>query len=553
MSCPKSGGIDMSFYYEQKPFEQYGRILIDKVLIEIEEGEHVAFLGDNGVGKSTLLHALKDTYKESAYLMEQDMTDYYEMTAMDFILFLKPQLAQLKKEIRYNYEKISDYVALEGYEFEQEIITQAKLFDLTEIDLDKKIASLSGGQQTRVAILKAFLSKKSLILLDEPTNHLDMTMLDNLITNINKSKQTIVFVSHHRGFINQTASHIYQITRNGTRKFQGNYDHYKQVVDLAHQSQVNAYEKQQKEIIALEATIRRVNEWHSASQKSTSVRDPIQQKRLSKLAQKAKVKESQLKQNINEKQIEAPENDIRDFHFNEQTRLRKRSLIRFENVSITINRQEIYRNANFEMKNKENILLTGPNGSGKSLFIAMIKQDIKPDKGDIYITPSLKMASFDQQNNNLNFNNSPLDMVMALDSVTRSEAQTILASFDFNKEKIYQPIAFLSMGEKSRLQFVLLYFSNPHLLILDEPTNYFDIATQDLILKMIESFQGQVLIVTHDQYLQSKITATHWHINDKRLQNMSFNSKQPSDIKNTMKLLEDFKDIDENGHFETDN
>lgn len=543
----------MSFYYEQKPFEQYGRILIDKVLIDIEEGEHVAFLGDNGVGKSTLLYALKNAYKESAYLMEQDMTDYYEMTAMDFLLFLKPQLAQLKKEMLNNYEKISDYVALEGYEFEQEIITQAKLFDLTEIDLDKKIKSLSGGQQTRVAILRAFLSKKSLILLDEPTNHLDMTMLDNLITNINKSKQTIVFVSHHRGFINQTASHIYQITRNGTRKFQGDYDHYKHVVDLAHQSQVNAYEKQQKEVKALEATIRRVNEWHSASQRTTSVRDPIQQKRLSKLAQKAKVKESQLKQKINEKQIETPENDNREFHFNEQTRLRKRSLIRFENVSITINQQEIYRNANFEMKNKENILLTGPNGSGKSLFIAMIKQSIKPNKGDIYITPSLNIASFDQQNSNLKYNSSPLDMVMALESVTRSEAQTILATFDFNNEKINQHIAFLSMGEKSRLQFVLLYFSNPHLLILDEPTNYFDIATQDLILKMIDSFQGQVLIVTHDHYLQSRINATHWHINDKKLQNMTLNSKQPADIKNTMKLLEDFKDIDENGHFETDN
>lgn len=543
----------MSFYYEQKPFEQYGRILIDKVLIDIEEGEHVAFIGDNGVGKSTLLYALKNAYKESTYLMEQDMTDYYEMTALDFLLFLKPQLAQLKKEMLNNYEKISEYVALEGYEFEQEIITQAKLFDLTEIDLDKKIKSLSGGQQTRVAILRAFLSKKSLILLDEPTNHLDMTMLDNLITNINKSKQTIVFVSHHRGFINQTASHIYQITRNGTRKFQGDYDHYKHVVDLAHQSQVNAYEKQQKEVKALEATIRRVNEWHSASQRTTSVRDPIQQKRLSKLAQKAKVKESQLKQKINEKQIETPENDNREFHFNEQTRLRKRSLIRFENVSITINQQEIYRNANFEMKNKENILLTGPNGSGKSLFIAMIKQSIKPNKGDIYITPSLNIASFDQQNSNLKYNSSPLDMVMALESVTRSEAQTILATFDFNNEKINQHIAFLSMGEKSRLQFVLLYFSNPHLLILDEPTNYFDIATQDLILKMIDSFQGQVLIVTHDHYLQSRIKATHWHINDKKLQNMTLNSKQPADIKNTMKLLEDFKDIDENGHFETDN
>lgn len=136
----------------------------------------------------------------------------------------------------------------------------------------------------------------------------------------------------------------------------------------------------------------------------------------------------------------------------------------------------------------------------------------------------------------------------------RSQAQTILASFGFDNQKINLPISQLSMGEKSRLQFVLLYFSNPHLLILDEPTNYFDIATQDLILQMLKQFAGQVMIVTHDEYLKSQITATHWTIKDKKLMNLTLSEKHsPNMVDDTLKLLDDYKSIDEFGHFETDN
>lgn len=555
MACHILGSeeIGMSFYYVQKPFEKYGRMLITHVNISAEIGEHLALVGDNGVGKTTLLNELYLKYRDNAYLMKQDMLDYYNETGMEFILSLFPEILKLKKETTYNYEKIADYIAYNGYELEQKIITQANLFNLTETDLDKKIALLSGGQQTRVALLRAIISEKDLILLDEPTNHLDQTMLNDLITHMNKSKCTIIYVSHHRGFINATASHIVEINRTQTRKFTGNYNQYKEIKDLEFQTQVNAYEKQQKEVKKLEDTIKRVKEWHAASKQSTSVRNPSGQKRLSKLAKKSKVKESQLNQKLNENNLEEPEKDSRKFYFDQHENIHKRYLLRLEDFSISIKGLCIYNQTNFEIKNNENILLTGPNGSGKSLLISLIRQTLKPDQGHIHITPSLIIGYFDQQNDNLTYRETPLNMLLSLAGMTCSYAQTILASFGFNQDKIREPITYLSMGEKSRLQFVLLFFSRPNLLILDEPTNYFDIATQDLIMDMIHSFTGQVFIVTHDQYLQSRFTATHWEVSNKQLHNLTFNQYRRSNSEDTLKLLDDYKTIDESGHFETDN
>ncbi|MGP5091981.1 Sal family ABC-F type ribosomal protection protein [Staphylococcus equorum] len=543
----------MSFYYVQKPFEKYGKTLINHVDISVETGEHIAFVGDNGVGKTTLLNELYLKYRDNAYLMKQDMTDYYYETGMEFILSLFPEILKLKKEITYNYEKIADFIAYNGYELEQKIITQANLFNLSETDLDKEISLLSGGQQTRVALLRSIISEKDLILLDEPTNHLDQKMLNDLITHMNKSKRTIIYVSHHRGFINATASHIIEIKRTQTRKFTGNYNQYKEIIDLEFQTQVNAYEKQQKEVKQLEDTIKRVKGWHAASKQTTSVRDPSEQKRLSKLAQKSKVKASQLNQKLNENKLEEPEKDGRRFYFDQHENMRKRYLLRLEDFSISINNHCIYNQANFEIKNNENILLTGRNGSGKSLLISLIRQTLKPDQGHIYITPSLKTGYFDQQNDNLTYCETPLNTLLDLEGMTLSHAQTILASFGFDQDKIKEPITYLSMGEKSRLQFVLLFFSRPNLLILDEPTNYFDIATQDLIMDMIHSFTGQVLIVTHDQYLQSRFTATHWEVSNKQLHNLTLTQYRRSNTDDTLKLIDDYKTIDESGHFETDN
>ncbi|WP_436859846.1 Sal family ABC-F type ribosomal protection protein [Staphylococcus caeli] len=543
----------MSFYFIQKPFEKYGKTLINYVNLEIEVGARAAIVGDNGIGKSTLLKALHEKYKDETYLMEQDMQAYETMSGLDFVLLNFPEVSSLRKQLETNVDKISDYIAINGYEIEQNIITQAKRFQLSEQSLEQPIGMLSRGQQTSIALLRAFMSEKALILLDEPTNHLDQYMIENLIREMNKSQQTIVFISHHRGFINQTANYIFEITKQCTRKFHGNYNQYQSIRNMEIQTQAKAYEKQQKEIKALEATMQRIKEWYTSAHASASVRDPNQQKKLSKLAKKAKTKETQIKQKLDKQQIKAPMHDNRNYHFNSKVSLQKRYLLRIEDLTMVLNHKVIYQDAHFEIKNKENILLTGPNGSGKSLLIALIRGICVPDQGRVHITPSIKIAYFDQQNDCLNYEQTPLEMVLELDGMTRSHGQTILASFGFGQDKVDQQIDTLSMGERSRLQFVLLFFSNPQLLILDEPTNYFDIATQDLILGMIESFDGQVLIVTHDTYLQSHFDATHWKVSNRQLMNVSLNNQRLTDTDETLKLLDDFKDIDENGHFETDN
>lgn len=543
----------MSFYFIKKPFEQYGKTLIKDVNIDFEFGEHIAIVGDNGVGKSTLLKSLHEKYKDEAYLMQQDMQLYKKMSGLEFVLLNFPTVAKLRKQLEENVEKISDYIEMNGYEIEQSIITEAKRFQLSEQLLEQTIETLSGGQQTSIMLLRAFMSEKPLILFDEPTNHLDANMIRNLVREVNKSNQTIVFVSHHRGFINQTASQILEITQHCTRKYQGNYNQYETVKDLEVQTQIKSFEKQQKEIKMLEETIQRIKDWHNSAKSSASVRDPKQQKKLSKLAKKAKTKETQIKQKIDQKQTEMPAHEDRNYHFNAKVTMQKRYLLRIEDLTMILNSKVIYQHAHFEIKNKENILLTGPNGSGKSLLIALIRGICVPDQGQVHVTPSLKIAYFDQQNECLNYEQSPLEMVMELDGMTRSHGQTILASFGFDKDKVNQQICALSMGEKSRLQFVLLFFSNPQLLILDEPTNYFDITTQNLILNMIKNFEGQVLIVTHDTYLQSRIDATHWKVSNQQLVNVSLNERKSANLEATLKLLDDYKHIDENGHFETDN
>lgn len=544
----------MSFYFTEKPFERFGKTLIEEVNLSVEPGEHIAIVGDNGVGKSTLLNAIYNKYNDSTYLMDQELSKYKNATAINYIMSWYPELLDIKLAMQTDYEKIGDYIELNGYEIEEQIILQAKQLNLEESDLDKQMGQLSGGQQTKVALVRAMISEKNLILLDEPTNHLDKQMIHIVVDYIKQAKQSILYVSHHRGFIDETATHIIEITPQATRKFTGNYSQYKSIIDVERETQKKVYEKKQKEIKALEATVDRVKNWHKTANQSASVRNPLEQKRLSKLAQKAKVKESQINQKLEKIKVQQPKSDDRHFHFENQDALNKKYLMQLYDFSITIDGKNIYQNANFEIKDNENIILTGPNGSGKSLLISIIKQSIIPDEGDIYITPSLKIAYFDQKNDNLNYDSTALTMLLNMEGMERSQAQTILASFGFDNQKINLPISQLSMGEKSRLQFVLLYFSNPHLLILDEPTNYFDIATQDLILQMLKQFAGQVMIVTHDEYLKSQITATHWTIKDKKLMNLTLSEKHsPNMVDDTLKLLDDYKSIDEFGHFETDN
>jgi ATP-binding cassette subfamily F protein 3 len=543
----------MSFYYAQKPFEPYGKTLIDNINISIEDGEHVVIIGNNGVGKTSLLAKIYETYSDNAYYMEQDLTNYRELTAMDYIISLDSNLYQMKLNLETDLNALAKYIEYDGYGFEQKIVTQAKQFKITEDTLTKPLKHLSGGEQTRIAIIRAILSRQTLLLLDEPTNHLDNDMVKDLCRFINHSTQTIIMISHHRTFINNVASHIIAINNKEATKYEGNYDDYKSITDLAIKSQNNAYIKQQQQIKQLEKNIHRVKQWHESSSAQTSVRDPVGQKKLSKLMKRAKTKETQTQQLIANKNVTKPISDnIAQIKLYNGQQFNNRSLFQLHQMSYQNEHEVLFDNVDITMKKGENILLTGPNGSGKSMFVKLLTGLIQPTSGTINISPSLEVACFEQQNNNLNFDTTPMEMLLELPNMTRSSAQTILNAFNFDHDSLFEKISNLSMGEKSRLQFALLFFAEPHLLILDEPTNYFDIHTQELIMEMLKEFSGQVLLITHDEYLKSKFAGTHWYIKDCKIINSALQPKLDDDVDSTLSLLEDFKHIDEFGHYQTD-
>ncbi|MBF7018527.1 ABC-F family ATP-binding cassette domain-containing protein [Staphylococcus sp. 18_1_E_LY] len=543
----------MSFYYAQKPFEPYGKVLIEHVNISIEDGEHVVIIGNNGVGKTSLLEKIYATYSDEAYYMEQDLTNYRELTAMDYIISLNPVLYQIRTKMSDDLNALAKYIELDGYGFEQKIVTQAKQFKITEDSLAKPLKQLSGGEQTRIAIIRAILSRQTMLLLDEPTNHLDDNMVNDLCRFINNSTQTIIMISHHRGFINNVATHIIDVNNKGTTKYEGSYDDYKAISDLAIKSQNNAYIKQQQQIKQLEKNIQRVKQWHASSSAQTSVRDPIGQKKLSKLIKRAKTKETQTQHLIENKNVTKPtSNNIAQIKLNNGQQFNNRNLFQFQQVCYQNEQGTIFDHVDITMKKGENVLLTGPNGSGKSMLVKLITGLVQPTSGKINISPSLEIAYFDQQNYNLNFELTPMEMLLELPNMTRSSAQTILNAFNFDHDSLFNKISNLSMGEKSRLQFVLLYFAQPHLLILDEPTNYFDIHTQELIMEMLKEFGGQVLLITHDEYLKSKFDATQWYIKNRKIINSALKPKLDDDVDSTLSLLEDFKHIDEFGHYQTD-
>ena len=150
----------MSFYFTEKPFERFGKTLIEEVNLSVEPGEHIAIVGDNGVGKSTLLNAIYNKYNDSTYLMDQELSKYKNETAINYIMSWYPELLDIKLAMQTDYEKIGDYIELNGYEIEEQIILQAKQLNLEESDLDKQMGQLSGGQQTKVALVRAMISEK---------------------------------------------------------------------------------------------------------------------------------------------------------------------------------------------------------------------------------------------------------------------------------------------------------------------------------------------------------------------------------------------------------
>nr|WP_263313092.1 Sal family ABC-F type ribosomal protection protein [Mammaliicoccus sp. Marseille-Q6498] len=540
----------MLFLFEEKRLEIDNKVLIPNLTFYIEERDHVAIVGVNGVGKSTLLNVIHDEENIETALMEQDLSQYDDMNVMDFIMLSYPELSNLRKNLS-EVNNLNRYIELDGYTFENTIIIEGKKLGLTSHHFEQKISTLSGGEQTKVSFLKVKMNTAQLLLIDEPTNHMDQEMKKWLIKAFNQEQRAILFVSHDKTFLNETPHAILELTSSGAVKYTGNYDDYKHQKDIEYETEKQQYEKEQKEQKAIEETIKKYKEWYLSASQKASVRNPYQQKQLSKLAKKFKSKEHQLNKKLNEHEKRNPVEQQKSFSIQEHT-FKSHYLVKLENVTFSYGDKLIFDQMNFHIKRNQKVVVEGHNGSGKTTLIQLILGELTPNEGNINIHPELEIGYFSQDFNNLNMRNSVLEEIMTIQDMNVTDARTILASFYFDESRMNDMISQLSMGEKCRLQFVKLYFSNPHILILDEPTNYFDIGMQDKIIQFIQSFQGSVLIISHDQYFKDKLQDQIWTIQNRQLVHENLEIKQPLNTEKMKKQLNELEQYTDDRNKETD-
>lgn len=269
------------------------RILSSDVSLQIEAGEHVALLGVNGIGKTTLLHELVKQNKNIA-ILEQDISQ--NIPAIEFIMESHPTLLATKQALQLNDEAIYKYIELDGYTFENEAIMMMQKFQFQSPNIDQLMTTFSGGERTKLALIKMLLSKKSIFIFDEPTNHLDNETKNWLIKWINNTNHTIFYTSHDRHFINETAHYILELNEDGLKRYNTNYDGYKTQKDIEFNANEALIKKENNEKKKINKMIQEFKEWHHEANNKASVRDSAAQKKVGNIAKKFKNKKRTLLQ-----------------------------------------------------------------------------------------------------------------------------------------------------------------------------------------------------------------------------------------------------------------
>lgn len=504
--------------------------------LELKEGERVALIGENGVGKSTFINAILGNIPLNKGLLQiqyskddigwllTDEEDQELFSTREVIesfdqerYFLKKNLEKLSIDLsreenlaKYN-EYLSKYLELDGYDWENKIDQVLKKFQLPQELWNISFSHLSGGQKTKVKLAKVMMKQPKLLILDEPTNHLDTESIQWLTDWLKNFKGSVLFISHERHFIDDVATVTVELTEVGTFKYNGGYSEYKLQKEHERKTQQAQYEKQEAEKKKLIETINQYKQWFTSSHNAASERDPFAKKKAAKNALRFKSKEKDLER-LEKRKVEKPKEAKLISASFENESFSAKQMISFDKVDFSYDENSVFNQLDFILNREDRLAVIGKNGSGKSTFLNLLTGLLIPNNGSVRHNPQLKIGYFMQELEALNEDSTILNEILSLPNMTETEARTILACFLFRREDVYKNIAQLSMGEKCRVAFVKLYFSDSNLLVLDEPTNYLDIHTRERIEEALAAYPGAVVVVSHDPYLLKKVSNRVIHI-----------------------------------------
>ena len=495
-----------------------GEVLFDNINLQVDERDRIALVGKNGAGKSTLLKILvgeeEPTTGEinkkkdiSLSYLAQDSRFESENTIYDEMLHVFDDLRRTERQLRQmeldmgektgveldklmsDYDRLSEeFRQAGGFTYEADIRAILNGFKFDESMWQMKIAELSGGQNTRLALAKMLLEKPNLLVLDEPTNHLDIetiAWLENYLVNYSGA---LLIVSHDRYFLDKVATITLDLTKHSLDRYVGNYSSFVEQKEQKLLTEAKNYEKQQKEIAALEDFVNR-----NLVRASTTKRAQSRRKQLEKMERLDKPEVGKKSANMT-------------FH---SDKVSGNVVLTVENAAIGYDGEILSEPINLDLSKMNAVAVVGPNGIGKTTFIKSIVDQIPFIKGENRFGANVEVGYYDQTQSKLTPSNTVLDELWNDFRLTPEvEIRNRLGAFLFSGDDVKKSVGMLSGGEKARLLLAKLSMENNNFLILDEPTNHLDIDSKEVLENALIDFDGTLLFVSHDRYFINRV-ATH--------------------------------------------
>ena len=512
MTVLSASGLTLSFGDE---------VIFSDVSFSVNEGDRLGIIGSNGAGKTSLFRVLLGEYEAdsgSVFLAKEKSLGYLsqntalasrasQMTPLSYlyeafadVLALEDEIALLEEELAAGgspdavakrsaalEEAHRRYREAEGGAVRGRCRSTLLRMGFAEDELSRPIATLSGGQATRLVLSRLVVTEPDILLLDEPTNHLDASALEWLEEFLAAYKKTVLVISHDRYFLDRVTNKTLLLSRGAARLFPGNYSKYRLLEAEEIASQTRRYKEQQKEIAKIEANIefqRRCGQAHNF----VTIR--AKQKQLDRIDRVEAVK--------------APEKNIR---------LAFKGEASGEEV-LTVRRltfaypgsAPLFSDLSFAVRRGERVLFLGDNGCGKSTLMKLLVGNLERTSGRIDFGYNVEIGYYDQENRRLSEDSTVLDeLAAAYPAMTNTELRTSLASFLFTGDDVFKRVGDLSGGERARLTLCKLILRSVNLLVLDEPTNHLDIASREALEAALDDFPGTILAVSHDRYFIDRV------------------------------------------------
>ena len=486
--------------------------VLKNVSFHIEDHEKAAIVGINGAGKTTLLRIIvgEMTPDDGQVVLAKDKTLGYlaqnstvdtSHTIYEELLSVKADLLRLEEKIREceNDMKHADGDALEdlmkqytslthafetggGYLYRSELVGVLKGLGFTEDEFSKPVATLSGGQKTRVALGRLLLQNPDLIILDEPTNHLDMTSIAWLETYLLNYKGAVLIVSHDRYFLDRIAGKVIEIDQSKATTFMGNYSDYAVKKEQLRVAAWNAYMNQQRDIKHQEEVIEKLK---SFNREKSIKRAESREKMLDKI-----------------EVIEKPSEVRTDMKLTLTPRiLSGNDVLTVEHLSKSFDSHKLFTDVNFEIKRGEHVAIIGDNGSGKTTLLKILNGLVPADQCTFRLGSNVEIGYYDQEHHVLHSEKTLFEEISDdYPYLNNTQIRNVLAAFLFTGENVFKRISDLSGGERGRVSLAKLVLSNANFLILDEPTNHLDIMSKEILEDALNGYEGTILYVSHDRY-----------------------------------------------------